>query len=161
MGANESLPTAYRGVEVSELPVRAVLNRSAGRRVAMDLTINPYRGCEFGCRYCYARYTHRFLEHHDPAEFERWLYAKVTAPEKLAAELARMEIAGRSLAIGTATDPYQPIERQLRITRGILQALCGCRGATITLLTKSDLITRDTDLYLKLAERHELSLGFT
>ncbi len=127
----------------------------------MDLTFNPYRGCEFGCRYCYARYTHQYLDHPDPEAFEQQLYAKTEAPEVLAAELARRSVVGRRVAIGTATDPYQPVERRLAITRGILNSLCGCRGASISILTKSDLIVRDADLLAKLSERHELWVGFT
>lgn len=161
MAQLHQLRVEARGIEVTALPVRSVLNKSSGSRVAMDLTINPYRGCEFGCRYCYARYTHEFLDHDDPAEFETRIYAKLDAPEVLAKELARMQIAGRAVAIGTATDPYQPVERRLRITRGILEAFTGCRGARLSLLTKSDLVTRDVDLLVKLAERHEVSVGFT
>jgi DNA repair photolyase len=127
----------------------------------MDLTINPYRGCEFGCRYCYARYTHQWLDEPDPLAFERQIYAKTEAPAKLAAELARMNLAGRSIAIGTATDPYQPVERRLELTRGLLEALCGCRGAYLRLTTKSDLVVRDIDLLTKLHERHELIVAMT
>ncbi|MBI2301002.1 MAG: radical SAM protein [Armatimonadetes bacterium] len=154
------LATESRGVEVSELPCRSVLNRSVGSRVHMDLTINPYRGCEFGCRYCYARYSHEFLDR-TPEEFETRIFAKLDAPRVLAAELARMKVAGRKIAIGTATDPYQPIERELRVTRGILEALCGCRGAHVSLITKSGLVTRDIDLFRKLHERHHLSVALT
>lgn len=149
------------GVTFEALPVKRVLNQSAARRVPMDLTINPYRGCEFGCRYCYARYTHQWLDHPDPESFEKHLYAKLDAPAVLAGELARRDLRGRSIAIGTATDPYQPLERQLQITRGILEALAGTRGARISLLTKSDLVTRDLDLLQKLDERHELTVCLT
>lgn len=149
------------GITCSVMPVQNVLNRSTPRRVPMDLTINTYRGCEFGCRYCYARYTHQWLEHADPLAFERELYAKVDAPAALARQLARLDLAGREIAIGTATDPYQPLERQLAITRGILEALGTARGARIRLLTKSDLVTRDIDRLLMLAERHEVSVGIT
>ena len=161
MGERERIES--RGeVTITDLPVKSVLNKCVGpTRVPMDLTINPYRGCEFGCRYCYARYTHQYLDHPDPLAFQKQLYAKTAAPEVLAAELARINMAGRHVAIGTATDPYQPAERKLAITRGILESLTGCRGATISILTKSDLIVRDADLLAKLHERHTLWVGFT
>lgn len=163
MGEQSADVLDQRGdVTVSRLPVKSVLNQCAEpSRVPMDLTINPYRGCEFGCRYCYARYTHQYLDHPDPDSFEKQLYAKVDAPTVLTAELARRSLVGRRVAIGTATDPYQPAERHLRITRGILEALCGCRGGSINLLTKSALVVRDLDLLLKLHERHQLWVGFT
>jgi len=163
MGERTAELIEQRGeVTISALPVKSVLNQCTGpSRVPMDLTINPYRGCEFGCRYCYARYTHQYLDHPDPDSFEKELYAKTEAPMVLAAELARRNLAGRHIAIGTATDPYQPAERKLEITRGILESLCGCRGARISLLTKSDLVVRDLDVLAKLNDRHQLWVGFT
>lgn len=162
MGPSESeLTPNGHGVTYAPLPVRSLLNRSQARRVAMEFTINPYRGCEFGCRYCYARYTHQYLDHPDPEHFERQIYAKLDAPTALARDLARTRIAGRQIAIGTATDPYQPLERRLGITRGVLETLCGCRGARISLVTKSDLVVRDRDVLVRLAERHDVSIAFT
>ncbi len=161
MDRAERLAAASPTVEVRYLRAATVLNRAAGARVRLDLTLNPYRGCEFGCRYCYARYTHTFLDHQDPSEFERVVYAKLEAPQRLAAELARLRLAGRRIAIGTACDAYQPVERRLHLTRGLLEALCGCRGATVNLVTKSDLVTRDLDLLVRLQQQHGLWVAFT
>ena len=80
-------------------------------------TINPYRGCEFGCVYCYARYTHEFLELRDPMDFERRIFVKQRAAEVLARTLSRIPVGGDQIAIGTATDPYQPAERKFGLTR--------------------------------------------
>src|SRR5580704_19541786 len=105
----------YR-MELRSLPVRSVLNRSVSRRgLRFAWSINPYRGCEFACRYCYARYTHEFLEM-QPEEFEQKIYFKENAAWLLEQELRRLK-PGTDIAIGTATDPYQPLERKLKITR--------------------------------------------
>ena len=95
-------------VEYRSLPVRSILNRCDSSRVPFDYTINPYRGCEFGCKYCYARYTHEYMEL-DGGLFENRIYAKQRAAELLRAELKKAE--GAEIAIGAATDPYQPAER--------------------------------------------------
>ena len=92
------------------LPVKSILNRCESNRVPFEWTINPYRGCEFGCKYCYARYTHEFMEM-DATEFEDKIYAKAAAAHLLRQELGRIPLKER-IAIGTATDPYQPAERR-------------------------------------------------
>src|SRR5437016_7668148 len=107
-------------VEYFALESRSTLNRESSGRMPFAWTINPYRGCEFGCHYCYARYTHEFMETRGGLDFERKIYAKVTAPELLRAELQACRDRGLPIALGTATDPYQPAEREFRITRRLL-----------------------------------------
>src|SRR5271167_2558947 len=102
------------------LPVRSILNRCNSSRVPFEWTINPYRGCEFGCKYCYARYTHEFMELRDPRQFEEKIYAKEFQAAAFQSELDRIPV-GETIAIGTATDPYQPAERRFRVTRRILE----------------------------------------
>ena len=97
-------------VEYFSLPTRSTLNRESSGRMPFAWTINPYRGCEFACKYCYARYTHEFMELRDGRDFERKIYAKVHAPELLRAELREAKDKGLPIALGTATDPYQPAE---------------------------------------------------
>src|SRR5689334_3690607 len=105
-----------RNVEYFTLESRSLLNRCTSERMPFMWTINPYRGCEFACKYCYARYTHEFMELRDGIDFERKIYVKQHAAELLSQELRSVK-AGEEIAIGTATDPYQPIERRLEVTR--------------------------------------------
>lgn len=148
-------------VEFRTLPVRSLLNRSVSRRgLWFGKSINPYRGCEFGCRYCYARYTHEFMEMRDPADFERRIYIKQNAAWLLRQELRDLR-AGEEIALGTATDPWQPIERQARVTRSILEVLAERRGLRVGVVTKSTLIERDIDLLRRIAERSSLVLHIT
>jgi DNA repair photolyase len=131
----------------SQLPSYKLLNRCDSERVPFDWTINPYRGCEFGCVYCYARYTHEFMELRDPLEFETRIFAKQWNPAQFRADLRRAD-PRESIAIGTATDPYQPAERKYGLTRSILGVIAeeqpGRRRVWIT--TKSDLVSRDIDI---------------
>src|SRR5579875_2441348 len=122
-------------VEFRTLPVRSLLNRSVSRRgLWFAKSINPYRGCEFGCRYCYARYTHEFMEMKDPADFERRIYIKENAAWLLRQELRGLS-RGEEIALGTATDPWQPIERRARVTRSILEVLAEHSGLRIGVVT--------------------------
>lgn len=148
-------------VEFRTLPVRSLVNRSVSRRgLWFAKSINPYRGCEFGCRYCYARYTHEFMEMKDPADFERRIYIKQNAAWLLRQEMREVR-AGEEIALGTATDPWQPIERRARVTRSILEVLAEQRGLRIGVVTKSTLIERDIDLLQRIAERSSLVLHIT
>ena len=148
-------------VEFRTLPVRSLLNRCVSRRgFPYRWSINPYRGCEFGCRYCYARYTHEFMELRDPADFERKIYVKQSAAWLLRQELRSLK-RGEEIAIGTATDPYQPIERRAEVTRGILEVLAGEQGYGIGIVTKSTLIERDIDLLQRIAAKNDLTLHIT
>ena len=147
-------------VEYFTLPVRSLLNRCTGTRMPFTWTINPYRGCEFACKYCYARYTHEFMEMRDGIEFERKIYAKQHAADLLRQELRRVK-PGEDIAIGTATDPYQPIEKKLEITRSILQELARHSGLELGIVTKSALVVRDVDLLEEIAKRNAISVSFT
>jgi DNA repair photolyase len=147
-------------VEYFTLPVRSLLNRSTSLRMPFAWTINPYRGCEFACKYCYARYTHEFMEMRDGIEFEQKIYAKQHAADLLRQELRRVK-RGESIAIGTATDPYQPIERKLEITRGILEEIARHSGQELGIVTKSAMVVRDIDLLEKIARHNKISVSFT
>ena len=148
-------------VQFHALPVRSALNRSVSKRkLWFARTINPYRGCEFACRYCYARYTHEFLNFSDPAAFEREIYIKQNLPWLLEQELRGFD-PREEIAIGTATDPYQPIERQARVTQAVLEVLSRQSGLRIGLVTKSTLIERDIGLLQAIAASNTLTLHIT
>jgi DNA repair photolyase len=148
-----------RGVSYFELPCRSVLNRCSSERMPFEWTINPYRGCEFGCTYCYARYSHEFLGLTQWLDFQDKILVKRSAPAHLPKELTCTRLDGKSIAIGTVTDPYQPAEKEFRVTRGILEILALSRGLTLSITTKSALIVRDLDLLRTLASRSRLSIN--
>jgi len=150
-----------RGVEFIEMPVKQILNRCTNPRMPFRWTINPYRGCEFGCVYCYARYTHEFLDLNDPMAFERRIFVKRIAAEVLARTLSRTPIGSDQIALGTATDPYQPAERMYRLTRSMLEVFAQLAGLNLSITTKSSLITRDIDLLMKINRRSRLSVNFS
>src|ERR1700736_3096193 len=135
-----------RDVEFIEMPVRTVLNRCTNPKMSFRWTINPYRGCEFGCVYCYARYTHEFLDLRDPMDFERRIFVKRMAAEVLAHTLSRTPIGADQIALGTATDPYQPAERKFGLTRSMLEVFARLGSLDLSITTKSSLIERDLDL---------------
>jgi len=147
-------------VEYFTLPVRSLLNRCTVSRMPFTWTINPYRGCEFACKYCYARYTHEFIELRDGLDFERKIYVKQHAAELLRQELRRVK-PGEEIAIGTATDPYQPIERRLEVTRAILEELSRHAGLDLGIVTKSNLVLRDIDLLQRIAENNQIFVNLT
>jgi DNA repair photolyase len=148
-------------IELRSLKVRSVLNRSVSRRgLRFAWSINPYRGCEFACRYCYARYTHEFMELRQPDDFERKIFIKQNATWLLEQELKQVR-PGEEIALGTATDPYQPVERRARVTESLLEVLARQHGLSIGLVTKSTLIERDIPLLKRVAERNTLVLHLT
>ncbi len=151
---------AKRRVEYFELAARKYLTKCGNVRMPFRFTINPYRGCEFGCKYCYARYAHEFMELRNPADFERKIYVKQFDAIAFRQELERLPL-GETIAIGTATDPYQPAERRYGHTRSILQSLAGMAGLRIGITTKSDLIARDIDVLKEVMRRHFLSIQMT
>jgi DNA repair photolyase len=156
----ESLREGHE-VEYFTLPAKSLLNRCASNRnMPFTWTINPYRGCEFGCRYCYARYTHEFMEMRDGIEFERKIYVKQHTAELLRHDLRRVT-PGESIALGTATDPYQPAERRYEVTRGILEEFARHRGFELGIVTKSNLIVRDIDVLREVARNNGLSIHVT
>ena len=148
-------------VEYFTLQAKSLLNRCVSKRqMPFAWTINPYRGCEFGCRYCYARYTHEFMEMRDGMEFERKIYVKQHAVDLLRQELRRVK-PDESIALGTATDPYQPAERRYEVTRGILEEFARHRGFELGIVTKSNLIARDLELLQQVAQANRLSAHMT
>jgi DNA repair photolyase len=156
----ESLREGHN-VEYFTLPARSLLNRCvSGRQMPFTWTINPYRGCEFGCRYCYARYTHEFMEMRDEMDFEQKIYVKQHAAELLSQELRKVKPA-ESIALGTATDPYQPAERRYEVTRGILEVFARHRGFELGIVTKSNLVVRDLELLLNVAKANRVSVHVT
>ena len=147
-------------MEMRSLQVRSILNRSVSRRgLRFAWSINPYRGCEFACRYCYARYTHEFMEL-QPEEFERKIFIKQNAAWLLEQELKQVR-PDEEIALGTATDPYQPVERHARVTESLLEVLAKQQGLRIGVVTKSTLIERDIALLQRIAERNTLVLHVT
>jgi DNA repair photolyase len=147
-------------VEYFTLPVRSLLNRCTGVRMPFTWTINPYRGCEFACKYCYARYTHEFMELRDGVDFEQKIFVKQHAAELLRQELHHVK-PGEEIAIGTATDPYQPAERRFEVTRAILEELARHRGFEIGMVTKSNLVLRDTDVLQQITKNNRLFVNIT
>jgi DNA repair photolyase len=148
-GAAADAPT-QPATEVVEEQVRSILSRNQSPDVGFDLSINPYRGCEHGCIYCYARPTHGWLNLSPGVDFETRIVAKVNAAEVLRRELAAPGYAPRSLNIGSVTDAYQPAERHLGITRGVIAVLAEHRHA-FSVITKSSGIERDIDLIAPMA----------
>ncbi len=147
-------------VEYLTLDNRSVLSRCTSRRVPFGWTINPYRGCEFACKYCYARYTHEFMELRDGLDFERKIFVKQHTAWLLRQELKKVRT-GESIAIGSATDPYQPAERRFGITRALLEEFSRHRGLGIGLITKSNLILRDLELLQAVAGNNKLGIHVT
>lgn len=148
-------------VEYFSMESRSALNREANRRMFFAWSLNPYRGCEFGCKYCYARYTHEFMEMWDGKDFERKIYAKTNSPELVRAELRQARDQGLPIALGTATDPYQPAELQFGITRRILQVIREFQGVTLSITTKSVMILRDLDLLAAISQKNGLTVHIT
>ncbi len=147
-------------VEYFTLPSRALLNRCTSARMPFTWTINPYRGCEFACKYCYARYTHEFMEMRDGVDFERKIYVKQQAGWLIRQELRKVK-RGEQIAIGTATDPYQPAEKRYQVTLGVLEELALHHGLEVGIVTKSDLVLRDVDLLKRVAEHNSLFVNIT
>jgi DNA repair photolyase len=147
-------------VEYFELETRKYLTKCSTAHMPFRFTINPYRGCEFGCKYCYARYAHEFMELRESMDFERKIYVKHFDPIAFGQELQQLPI-GETIALGTATDPYQPAERRYEHTRSILEVFAKTAGYRLGITTKSDLITRDIDLLKEIMRRHYLSIHMT
>src|SRR5580692_10596276 len=131
---------------------RKVITRNESPDIGFDRSINPYRGCEHGCVYCFARPTHAYLGLSPGLDFESKLFVKPDAPELLERELAAPGYVPKIIAIGTNTDPYQPIERERKIMRGILEVLERA-GHPVGIVTKSALVPRDLDILVRMAKR--------
>lgn len=149
------------GVEYFELPIREILNRCDSPRMPFVWTINPYRGCEFACTYCYARYTHGFFDLEAWQDFETKIFVKQEAAAALVKRLRRAALHGEPIAIGTATDPYQPAEHHHGVTRSLLEVFSRVEGLDLSITTKSPLILRDIDLLTELDRRHSLTIHMT
>lgn len=143
LGGDWELPDV--STSVTEEHARRLLAWNDSPDIPFDRSINPYRGCEHGCIYCYARPTHSYLNLSPGVDFESKLVAKVNAVEQLRAELAAPSYRADVVNIGSATDAYQPIERELRITRGVLALLAACQHP-FSIVTKSSLVERDLDI---------------
>lgn len=137
---------------------RRIITRNTSPDVPFDHSINPYRGCEHGCSYCYARPSHAFMGLSPGLDFESKLFAKPDAPRLLERELGKKGYKPKKIALGTNTDPYQPIEKTWQITRGILEVLARWNHP-LTIVTKSDMILRDLDILGPMAKRHLVSVG--
>ena len=158
LAASSPLAEAKRGAEYFLLPVRSILNRCNSERVPFRWTVNPYRGCEFGCKYCYARYTHEYMEI-DGGEFESKIYVKQDTGALAERDLECEDVRGQHIALGTATDPYQPAEKEFGATRAILEKMAEREGLSLSITTKSNQIVRDIDLLRRIAERSSLTVN--
>ena len=160
LAASSPCADAKRGTEYFLLPVKSILNQCNSERVPFRWTVNPYRGCEFGCRYCYARYTHEYMEL-DGAAFETKIYVKQDAGALAERDLSSEKIWGEHIAIGTATDPYQPAEKEFGTTRAILEKIAEREGLSLSITTKSNQVVRDIDLLRRISERSSITIHMT
>ncbi len=150
--ADDDAPPPLKTV-VRIQPARTIIARNDSPDIPFAQSINPYQGCEHGCIYCYARPSHAYLDLSPGLDFETKLFAKPNAAELLRRELARPGYVCTPIALGSNTDPYQPIEREWRVTRSILETLSAC-DHPLTITTKGALIVRDLDLLASLAQRN-------
>jgi len=138
--------------EIARETVKSILSRNRSPDIPFEQSINPYRGCEHGCIYCYARPSHSYVGLSAGLDFETKIFAKTNAPEILEKELRSPRYQPRVIALGANTDPYQPAERRHKITRGILEVLWEHRHP-VSVITKNPLVTRDIDLLAQLSEK--------
>jgi DNA repair photolyase len=159
LAAEGEVLEAKRTVQYFEIGCKSLLNRTRPG-MPFEWSLNPYRGCEFGCRYCYARYTHEFMELRESGQFEDRIYAKSNIAVILRRELKRID-GSRGIAIGTATDPYQPAERRFGRTRTALHVFSEHSGSALSITTKSDLVRRDIPLLKEITRRNSISVNMT
>ena len=152
-GAEPDVHTPPCRTVVTDEVAKSILSRNTSPDIPFNVSLNPYRGCEHGCIYCFARPTHSYLGLSPGLDFETRLYAKVNAAELLRRELAKPAYVPEHIAIGVNTDAYQPCERERKLTRQVLEVLSECRHA-VGLVTKSSLIERDIDLLAPMAAQH-------
>jgi DNA repair photolyase len=146
--------------QVFEERAKSILTRNASPDIPFNVSLNPYRGCEHGCIYCFARPTHAYLGLSPGLDFESRIYAKVNAPELLAHELSKKNYVPEPIALGVNTDAWQPVERDLRLTRRVVEVLHE-RQHAFAAITKSSLIERDLDLLVPMAERGQVMAAIT
>ena len=149
----EDEPLAPLQTTVTVERARSIIARNDSPDIPFDQSINPYRGCEFGCAYCYARPSHSYLELSPGLDFETRIFAKTNAAELLNEELAKPGYRVSPIAFGTNTDCYQPLERKYRITRQVIEILAAC-DHPLTIVTKSALVERDLDLLAPMAKKN-------
>lgn len=160
--ASESAPLMEKKqVVYFELEAKSILNRCSNTEMPFYWTVNPYRGCELACKYCYARYTHEYMGMEDGEEFERKIYSKRDASRVLDEELTATKLRNRPVAIGTATDPYQPAERRFFTTRSLLEVLVRRPGVALSVTTKSDLVVRDVDLLKQIQKQGSVHVNIS
>jgi DNA repair photolyase len=147
----EELPPLETTITIER--AKKLIMRNSSPDISFDRSINPYRGCEHGCAYCFARPTHAFVGLSPGLDFETKLFAKTNAAQALMADLAAPGYEPKTIALGTSTDPYQPIERKYRLTRQILEVL-DATSHPVGIVTKSHLVTRDIDILSRMAKRH-------
>jgi DNA repair photolyase len=155
----EGLPP-HPATSVTEERARSIISRNDSPDVGFSQSINPYRGCEHGCVYCFARPSHAYLDLSPGLDFETKLYAKTNAVERLRHELAKPSYVPSQIALGINTDAYQPIERRYRITREVLELLAECKHP-VSFVTKSGLIERDVDLLAAMARERLVTVYFS
>ena len=153
-------PASAWKTQVIEERAKTILSRNQSPDVPFSISLNPYRGCEHGCIYCFARPTHSYLGLSPGLDFESKIFAKVNAPELLRRELAKASYIAEPIALGVNTDAYQPCERELRLTRRVLEVLHECEHP-VALITKSSLIERDIDLLAEMASRQQAMAAVT
>ena len=153
-------PVRHPQTQVREEIARSLITRNQSPDVPFTLSINPYRGCEQGCVYCFARPSHSYLDLSPGLDFETRLSAKINAAEVFAKELSRRSYRCEAIALGINTDAYQPIEKNLGITRALLQVALDFRQP-VSIITKSALILRDTDLLAELASHNLVQVAFS
>jgi len=159
VAGEDAAPPALE-TQVTEERARSIISRNDSPDVGFSQSINPYRGCEHGCVYCFARPSHAYLDLSPGLDFETKLYAKTNAAERLRHELAKPGYVPDPIALGINTDAYQPIERRYRITREVLEVLAECRHP-VHFVTKGGLIERDLDLLGAMAKDNLVQVSFS
>jgi len=136
--------------QVKPEPARSVISHNDSPDIPFEQSINPYRGCEHGCAYCYARPSHAYLDLSPGIDFETKIFYKADAAKRLEQELSKRSYVVKPITLGANTDPYQPVERELRVTRSLLEVLERTRHP-VSIVTKGSLILRDLDLLTSLS----------
>jgi len=152
--SEEHLPPS---TQIIEERAKSIISSNQSPDISFDLSINPYRGCEHGCIYCFARPTHSYLNLSPGLDFETRIIAKVNAVERLRVAFSARAYVPKLLCLGTATDAYQPVERKLGITRGLVELMAACQHP-FSIVTKSSGVERDLDLLVPMAARHQVGV---
>lgn len=159
-GDADSEPSGVWKTQVTDEVAKTILSRNASPDLPFSVSLNPYRGCEHGCVYCFARPTHSYLGLSPGLDFESRIFAKINAPELLRRELGKAGYVPEPIALGVNTDAYQPCERERKLTRRVLEVLQEC-GHPVGLITKSSLIERDMDIIAAMAAKRQAVVAIT